>query len=102
LESKSTTEGLIHPSQPNKPRLTMKHLLALIQDLQLQDHLLAQKLEQFEQQLSGFIPSRDEVAAADEQLHVQEEFLPQGIQISRAKRHATPKKKSFGLWRYFT
>jgi DNA-binding protein H-NS len=105
LKTKLTTEEAIQPPPiPNKPRLTMKILFTLIEELQHQDQILTERVERFEQLINEFNQSRDEVAAADEQLHNHEEMLSQDtqsqeIRVSRAERHTSPRKKPFRFWR---
>jgi phage shock protein A len=70
----------------NNPRLTMKILHMLIKDIEHQEHILMQRIEQLEQQLGEFYQTRDEVAATENR-------------ITRAMRHAPPRKKSFWFWK---
>jgi DNA-binding protein H-NS len=105
LKTKLTNEEAIQPPPiPNKPRLTMKILFTLIEELQHRDQILTERVERFEKQINEFNQSRDEVAAVDEQLHNHEVILSQDIQsqeirVSRAKRHTSPRKNPFGFWR---
>lgn len=102
-------DELAQPSLLAKPRLSMKYLLILIQDIQDQNQLMLQRVARIEQQLSEYSHSRDEIAAAGEQMRDEAEVTTQVIEsqdshsqeirISRAERHAPPKKKSFRLWR---
>jgi hypothetical protein len=108
LETKFTNEEEIKLSSSNKARLSMKALHNLIKDIQHQDQILVQRIEHLEQSISEIYQTREEIAVANEQLRIQDEIMTQEthaqvqtqeIRVSRAIRHALPRKKSFWFWK---
>jgi len=82
----------------------MKVLYTLIEEIQLKNDLLVQRVNVLEQQFIEFNQSQAEIAAANEELFQQEiqakealaqEVLERGIQVSRAERHSPTRKKPF-------
>jgi hypothetical protein len=86
----------------------MKFLHILIMDIQHQDKILLQRIEQLEQRIGEIYQTQEEIAVANEQSRIQDGIMTQEIQaqesqdqvrITRALRHASPRKKSFWFWK---
>lgn len=119
-----TTEGVSFPLEPilskaeeaiqlspKKPKLTMKFLCTIIEEIQLENASLVQRLSLIERQLDEINHTRAEIAAANEKLQIDEQLKKQaqeiqvqeneerGIRVSRADRHTSNRKKSFWFLR---
>ncbi len=93
---------------PKKPKLTMKYLYTIIEEIQLENASLVERLNLIERQLDVMNHTRAEIAVANDKLQAEEQHMIQetqeiqtrenqerGIRVSRAERHTPIRKKSF-------